>query len=85
MLSRTCILVLDHCYDLSILTKYLFLSFTDEPRNSRRTLDEDEVRLDELLDDLALEEAPAEADVEGPAEGAEGSVFAFDPSGMKFV
>lgn len=66
---------------------------TEEPRESRRTLDEDDVRLDELLDDLALEEAPLEADVEGPADGSAGApnspppagVFAFEPTGMKFV
>jgi len=66
---------------------------TEEPRESRRTLDEDDVRLDELLDDLALEEAPLEADVEGPADGSADAantpppagVFAFEPTGMKFV
>lgn len=44
--------------------------------------------MDELLDDLALEEAPLEADVEGPVDGdaaAPANVFAFEPTGMKFV
>ena len=71
----------------------------EETPRDRRTLDEDEVRLDELLDDLALEEAAPEADVEeegsaiaaaivngaAASAGAEQSVFAFDPAGMKFV
>lgn len=73
----------------------MFLINTEERPRDRRTLDEDEVRLDELLDDLALEEAAPEADVEadgiaaavvnGASAGAEQSVFAFDPAGMKFV
>ena len=72
---------------------------TEETPRDRRTLDEDEVRLDELLDDLALEEAAPEADVEeegsaiaaaivngaAASAGGEQSVFAFDPAGMKFV
>jgi len=74
--------------------------FAEETPRDRRTLDEDEVRLDELLDDLALEEAAPEADIEeegsaiaaaivngaaGASAGGEQSVFAFDPAGMKFV
>lgn len=86
--------ITSQCFVNTHILNCFFYIATEESRSGRRTLDEDEVRLDELLDDLALEEAPLEADVEGPADGAEGAaaspsapagVFAFEPTGMKFV
>ena len=42
----------------------------EEKGESRRTLDDDEVRLDELLDDLAIEEGEHEHEPDVEAEGA---------------
>lgn len=72
-------------------------------RRDPKDLDEDEVRLDELLDDLAIDadgDEPEQDEEGDPVDASQdpvlpspqqeegkaaGSVFEFNPSGMKFV